>query len=125
MNRRSLLKGLLAVATAAPGFRLPLVHAEDREGKLFVFVQADGGWDPTRFCDPKANTLGEPVINHWAESDEVRQAGNLTYAPFANNQTFVEKYHRMMLVIDGVDAQTNAHSVDLVEWDFRWDVYYC
>ena len=25
MNRRSVLKGLLAVAAAAPGFRLPLV----------------------------------------------------------------------------------------------------
>ena len=56
MNRRSVLKGLLAVAAAAPGFRLPLVHAADYYGKLFVFVQADGGWDPTSFCDPKANT---------------------------------------------------------------------
>ena len=56
MNRRSVLKGLLAVAAVAPGFRLPLVHAADYFGKLFVFVQADGGWDPTSFCDPKANT---------------------------------------------------------------------
>ena len=105
MNRRSVLKGLLAVAAAAPGFRLPLVHAADYFGKLFVFVQADGGWDPTSFCDPKANTPGEPVINHWAVRDEVRQAGNLTYAPFAGNQAFFEKYHRMMLVINGVDAR--------------------
>ena len=120
MNRRSVLKGLLAVAAAAPGFRLPLVHAADYFGKLFVFVQADGGWDPTSFCDPKANTRGEPVINHWAEGDEVRQAGNLTYAPFANNQAFFEKYHRMMLVINGVDAQTNAHSVGIVHnWSGR------
>ena len=120
MNRRSVLKGLLAVAAAAPGFRLPLVHAADYYGKLFVFVQADGGWDPTSFCDPKANTPGEPVINHWAEGDEVRQAGNLTYAPFANNQAFFEKYHRMMLVINGVDAQTNAHSVGIVHnWSGR------
>ena len=120
MNRRSVLKGLLAVAAAAPSFRLPLVHAADYYGKLFVFVQADGGWDPTSFCDPKANTPGEPVINHWAEGDEVRQAGNLTYAPFANNQAFFEKYHRMMLVINGVDAQTNAHSVGIVHnWSGR------
>ena len=120
MNRRSVLKGLLAVAAAAPGFRLPLVHAADYFGKLFVFVQADGGWDPTSFCDPKANTPGEPVINHWAVRDEVRQAGNLTYAPFAGNQAFFEKYHRMMLVINGVDAQTNAHSVGIVHnWSGR------
>ena len=120
MNRRSVLKGLLAVAAAAPGFRLPLVHAADYFGKLFVFVQADGGWDPTSFCDPKANTPGEPVINHWAVRDEVRQAGNLTYAPFAGNQAFFEKYHRMMLIINGVDAQTNAHSVGIVHnWSGR------
>ena len=120
MNRRSVLKGLLAVAAAAPGFRLPLVHAADYFGKLFVFVQADGGWDPTSFCDPKANTPGEPVINHWAVRNEVRQAGNIAYAPFANNQAFFEKYHRMMLVINGVDAQTNAHSVGIVHnWSGR------
>ena len=120
MNRRSVLKGLLAVAAAAPGFRLPLVHAADYRGKLFVFVQADGGWDPTSFCDPKANTPGEPVINRWALRDEIRQAGNLAYAPFAGNQAFFEKYHRMMLVINGVDAQTNAHSVGVVHnWSGR------
>ena len=120
MNRRSVLKGLLAVAAVAPGFRLPLVHAADYRGKLFVFVQADGGWDPTSFCDPKANTPGEPVINRWALRHEIRQAGNLAYAPFAGNQAFFEKYHRRMLVINGVDAQTNAHSVGIVHnWSGR------
>ena len=89
---------------AASGFRLPLVHAADYHGKLFVFVQADGGWDPTSFCDPKANTPGEPVINHWAERDEVREAGTIAYAPFAHNEAFFVKYHRRMLVINGVDA---------------------
>ncbi len=104
-----------------PGFRLPLVQAEDGySGKLFVFVQADGGWDVTSFCDPKVNTPGEPIINHWAEHDETRQVGNLSYAPFAKNQAFFEKYHRMMLVINGVDAQTNAHSVGVTHnWSGR------
>ena len=120
MKRRTLLKCLLATAALAPGFRLPLVHAADHNGKLFVFVQADGGWDPTSFCDPKANTPGEPVINHWAERDEIRQTGNLTYAPFARNREFFEKYHRMMLVINGVDAQTNSHTVGIVHnWSGR------
>ena len=122
MRRRTLLQGLLAAGAglAAPGFRLPLVHAADYQGKLFVFVQADGGWDPTSFCDPKANTPGEPVINHWAERDEVRQAGRIPYAPFANNVAFFEKYHRRMLVINGVDAQTNSHTVGVVHnWSGR------
>ena len=121
MKRRNLLLGLMAGAgAAATGFRLPLVHAADHTGKLFVFVQADGGWDPTSFCDPKANTPGEPVINHWAERDEVHQAGNIPYAPFARNAAFFEKYYRRMLVINGVDAQTNSHTVGIVHnWSGR------
>ena len=120
MRRRTLLKGLLTAGAVAAGFRLPLVHAADYRGKLFVFVQADGGWDPTSFCDPKTNTPGEPIINHWAERDEARQAGNIPYAPFARNQAFFEKYHRRMLVINGVDAQTNSHSVGIVHnWSGR------
>ncbi len=121
MRRRTFLKALLGVAATAPGFRLPLVDAQDGySGKLFVFVQADGGWDVTSFCDPKVNTPGEPIINHWAEHDETRQVGNLSYAPFAKNQEFFEKYHRMMLVINGVDAQTNAHTVGIVHnWSGR------
>ena len=120
MKRRTMLKTLMAAGAAATGFRLPLVHAADYRGKLFVFVQADGGWDPTSFCDPKANTPGEPVINHWAERDEVRQAGRIPYAPFARNQAFFEKYHRRMLVINGVDAQTNSHTVGVIHnWSGR------
>ena len=120
MKRRAMLKALMAAGAAASGFRLPLVHAAADRGKLFVFVQADGGWDPTSFCDPKANTPGEPVINHWAESDEVHQIGRLRYAPFAGNEAFFRKYHRRMLVINGVDAQTNSHTVGIVHnWSGR------
>ena len=116
-----MLGGLLAAgAGLGAGFRLPLVHAADYRGKLFVFVQADGGWDPTSFCDPKTNTPGEPIINHWAEHDEVRQAGEIAYAPFARNDAFFSKYHRRMLVINGVDAQTNSHTVGVTHnWSGR------
>ena len=120
MRRRTLLKCLLTAGAVGPSFRVPLVDAGDYRGKLFVFVQADGGWDPTSFCDPKPNTPGEPVINHWAEREEVRQAGRIPFAPFARNQPFFEKYHRRMLVINGVDAQTNSHTVGIVHnWSGR------
>ena len=119
MNRRGFMKGLLGLG-AASGFRLPLANATDYRGKLFVFVQADGGWDPTSFCDPKANTAGEPVINRWAENDEIRQAGNVRYAPFGKNQAFFEKYYQRMLVVNGVDAQTNSHTAGVVHnWSGR------
>ena len=121
MKRRTFIKSLVGAAGgAASGFQLPLANAADYQGKLFVFVQAAGGWDPTSFCDPKANTPGEPVINHWAETGEIRQAGNLFYADFSNIAPFFEKYHRRMLVINGVDAQTNAHSTGVVHnWSGR------
>ena len=121
MKRRTFVKSLLGpVVGAATGFQLPMANAADYDGKLFVFVQADGGWDPTSFCDPKANTPGEKVINHWAENGEIRQAGNLFYADFGNNAVFFEKYFDRMLVINGVDAQTNAHSAGIVHnWSGR------
>ena len=114
MKRRTFVKCILAAASGvASQFRLPVANAADYDGKLFVFVQADGGWDPTSFCDPKTNTPGEKVINHWAESGEIRQSGSLFYADFANNAKFFEKYHDRMLVINGVDAQTNSHTVGI------------
>ena len=121
MKRRTFVKSLLAPAVGAvTGFRLPLANAADYDGKLFVFVQADGGWDPTSFCDPKTNTPGEKIINHWAENAEIRQAGNLFFADFANNAAFFEKYYDRMLVINGVDAQTNSHSAGIVHnWSGR------
>ena len=120
MKRRALLQGILAALALTPGFRLPLVDAVGRQGKLFVFVQADGGWDPTSFCDPKSNSPGEPVINHWAQYGDIRRAGNISYAPFANNAAFFEKYFQRMLVINGVDAQTNSHTVGIVHnWSGR------
>ena len=120
MQRREILKCLLATAGSVAGFRLPQANAQDYLGKLFVFVQAEGGWDPTSFCDPKANTPDEPVINHWAKRDEIREAGNIAYAPFANNEAFFEKYYSRMLVINGVDAQTNSHTVGVVHnWSGR------
>ena len=120
MKRRTILKSLVAAFAGVSAMRLPLANASDYRGKLFVFVQADGGWDPTSFCDPKANTLGERAINHWAGYDEIRQAGNIRYAPFGRNKAFFEKYYDRMLVINGVDAQTNSHTVGVVHnWSGR------
>ena len=121
MKRRTFVKILLSPAVGAvTGFRLPLANAASYDGKLFVFVQADGGWDPTSFCDPKTNTPGEKIINHWAENGEIRQAGNPFYADFANNAAFFDKYYDRMLVINGVDAQTNSHSAGIVHnWSGR------
>ena len=121
MNRRTFLNGSAYVAAVAgSGLRMPLVHAADYKGRFFVFVQADGGWDVTSFCDPKINQRGEAAINHWAADDEPRQAGNIWYAPFGNNEGFFENHYDKMLVINGVDAQTNSHTTGIIHnWSGR------
>ncbi len=126
MRRRSFLKGSLQAGVAgSAGLRLPLALANDGylnyHGKLLLSVQARGGWDPTCFCDPKTNTPGESIINHWAEeTDEIHWAGNLPYAPFADNAAFFEKYHDRMLVLNGIDMQTNSHDIGMVHaWTGR------
>ena len=103
-----------------PGFRLTLAEGLSHHDRFVVSVQAAGGWDVTSFCDPKENQLDEPIINHWAEQDEARQEGNIRYAPFANNDRFFKDHFDKMLVINGVDAQTNSHTVGIVHnWSGR------
>ena len=112
MDRRHFLKNIGAAslfASLPSSFKL---HAAptDYTGKLLITVQAVGGWDVTSFCDPKMNTAGEREINRWARAGETQTAGNIAYAPFANNAAFFQKYYQDIMVINGIDSQTNSHS---------------
>ncbi|EDM75632.1 Tat (twin-arginine translocation) pathway signal sequence domain protein [Plesiocystis pacifica SIR-1] len=80
------------------------------EGPLWVFVNASGGWDQTMLCDPKGRENEEeldPVNNYF--TDEIGSAGNLLYAPVGYNEVFFQKYYQDLLVINGIDMQTNGH----------------
>jgi hypothetical protein len=90
------------------------------KGRLLVTLQLNGGADVTSFCDPKVNTPGEPAINHWAESYSPEKAGRISFAPFGRNEKLFKKYRKYMLVVNGVDSQTNAHSTGvLYNWSGR------
>ena len=111
MKRRTFLKSLAAAGlyTGNPfaipnGWSAPI---EPYRGTFFVTISADGGWDVTSFCDPKADSS----INHWADSQNIQTiAGSpITYAPFAHNSRFFQEHHEKMLIINGIDNQTNAH----------------
>ncbi|MBV1876943.1 MAG: DUF1501 domain-containing protein [Pseudomonadales bacterium] len=122
ISRRNFLKNIsLAALGCGNGFHLPLsAAAANHDGKLYLLVQAQGGWDPTSFCDPKANVTGEREINHWSRLNNIQTAGNLSYAPFGANFPFYQKYFDRMLVINGVDLQTNSHSAGVVHnWSGR------
>ena len=122
MNRRDFLKSIIYSA-GLPALTLYDQHSSAQtgfNGKFLITVQLDGGVDVTSFCDPKVNVSGEREINWWARSADPLSIGNLSYAPFAANQTFFEKHYQKMLVINGVDAQTNSHTVGIVNnWSGR------
>lgn len=123
MKRRSFLKSMTSAATLAAFSSLSnrvWAAPEDYEGRFLVVMQMDGGWDVTQLCDPKTNTPGEPAINNWANSSEVQTAGRIQYAPVASNQRLFENHHQKMLVINGVDAQTNSHTTGVLHnWSGR------
>lgn len=111
MNRREFTK-LLGMAGLSATAGLPLgiaAAAEPYTGPFYINLAAIGGWDVTSFCDPKANILGERTINSWADSASIEQVGNIAYAPVGNNQAFFERFYQDMLVINGIDTQTNSH----------------
>ena len=123
MQRRDFLKAGLFLGTATLHLRTPRLYAapfEGYKGKLLVTLQCDGGWDVTSFCDPKTNQPGEKEITHWSKTKETRNIGNLIYAPYAKNQSFFEKHYKDMLVINGVDMQTNSHTTGVLHnWSGR------
>ena len=123
MNRRRFCKALAGASCVplglAPGARIYAAPAE-YAGRLLVVLQLEGGWDVTSLCDPKANQPGELEINHWARRNDIETAGRINYAPFAANRDLFGRHHRKMLVINGVDAQTNSHTTGVLHnWSGR------
>jgi hypothetical protein len=120
-DRRQFLKSLsmAAAAMAHPS----LVFANQPAafaGKFVMTLQARGGWDVTCFCDPKENQAGVEPITQWSKTERTQMAGGIAYAPFAKNRAFFERHHRNILIINGVDAQTNAHSIgETANWSGR------
>ena len=108
MKRREFLKlaGSLGIAGTLPSVWNTAQAAELHTGAILVTFHMGGGWDHSSFADPRNN----PNINHWADTQTAGEAGNLRYAPMAENAAFFNKYYRDMLVINGIDLQTNGHT---------------
>lgn len=114
MNRRRFLKcaGMAGAASSLPIAPLNVWGmASDFAGDFLLYVQVSGGWDVTSFCDPKINVEGEKPINNWAERSPIQSAGNLRYAPVADNARFFTEHYQKMLVINGINTRTNAHDL--------------
>lgn len=109
MQRRDFLKalGTTGFCGALGGLSSSTLASNNslHTGKILLTMHASGGWDHSSFSDPREN----PQINHWADNLEAGTAGSLRFAPFAENAEFFNKYHASMLVINGIDLQTNGH----------------
>lgn len=114
MKRRSFLQLMAAtgLTSTVPSFMLSANQVQAAEiepysGDFYVLIDAEGGWDVTSFCDPKQNSS----INKWAISDTTKRIVDspIQYAPFAHNERFFTQHHNDMLVVNGIDSQTNAH----------------
>lgn len=128
MKRREFLINTMLAGAAGLMAPVPRVYGAvdgGYTGRLLITLQIDGGWDVSSFCDPKVNQPGELAITNWSNSNDVQTAGNINYAPFANNADFFNKYYRDMLVINGIDAQTNSHTTGVLHnWSGRNSVGY-
>jgi hypothetical protein len=111
MNRREFNKllGFAGLGAIGPWSLPGKALTSGYNGPLYITIAAIGGWDVTSFCDPKENIAGERTINTWADQESIAQAGNIRYAPVAANQAFFERFYQDMLVINGIDTQTNSH----------------
>ena len=130
MLRRDFLRYTSAAAALA---LMPMqAKAEAYTGPLWIFIQASGGWDPTSFCDPKGysevqNSSGNmvmesnPMNRSFKTSDIATNARGVKYAPLRANDgvrdynfsDFFENNADDLLVINGIDTQTNGHASGL------------
>ena len=128
MKRREFLKNTALFGVAGltlPTARLYGAVEGGYSGRLLVQLQADGGWDVASYCDPKINQTGEKEITNWSKNNDIQQAGNIPFAPFADNAAFFEKYFQDMLIINGVDMQTNSHDTGIIHnWSGRNSIGY-
>ncbi|MBN4059056.1 DUF1501 domain-containing protein [Endomicrobium sp. AH-315-J14] len=112
MERRNFIKlcSIAGLGVASSGMTINLREAWGASPKCYVFLRAGGGWDCTMVCDPKG---GDPVadtgINPEFLPGDIPNSGNIKYAPVANNEAFFTRFSDRLLIINGIDTQTNGH----------------
>lgn len=109
MNRRDFLKiaTVAGLSSGLAGMSIPAQAANLHTGTILVTLHLSGGWDHSSCCDPRENAQ----INHWASTQQAGVIGNLRYAPMAENADFFNKYYHHLLILNGIDMQTNGHDV--------------
>lgn len=124
MYRRQFLKYL---GSSGLGLAMPFSLSQAQglsPNRFWITVNAGGGWDPTYFIDPKGDKErldGRGPVNRYSTS-AITSSGNIRFPssyptninpPDANSPghfaNFFPKHAERLLVINGIDTQTNNH----------------
>ncbi len=127
MHRRSFLQGAAGATllmSTGPLSWFKRARAQTGGAPLyFLSFAAQGAWDMTSLGDPKGDY---PHNRHYSPSDIQTVAGtSITYAPKetagglqtfdtgpdGDKQDFFQKFGNDLLVVRGVDTQTNSHDI--------------
>jgi uncharacterized protein (DUF1501 family) len=107
MDRRDFLKIL---STVVPAWSLiPIANAQSAlyNGRILLNIHADGGLDASSWTDPRET---DPRMNNYAAAGTPAiVAGKIRMAPMGNNGPFVQRHFSRMLVINGINSETNGH----------------
>ena len=125
LSRRSFLQSAAAVglSVTVPAWLAPWAAGGARyEGPFWLFVNAQGGWDPRFLFDPTLVATQNRLYT------EVKQVGAFSVAPIPvdpmrvglpvdqnveahlhSAESFATKYGPRMVVLNGVDTATNNH----------------
>lgn len=110
-SRRALLGGG-AAALCAAGLRAGRARAATGGERLFLFVFAQGGWDPTRTLQAE---FDNPAVSMEPDA-EPATAGGIRYVDHPDRpsvRAFMEAWHSRTLVLNGVLVRSIAHDICL------------
>jgi hypothetical protein len=110
MKRRDFLQLASASGLMIPYWGLiPVANAQvaPYSGKFMVNVHASGGIDCSSWADPRESDA--TMNNYAAAGTPAGIAGNIRYAPMADNARFFQAHFRQMRVLNGVNSETNSH----------------
>jgi len=109
MNRRVFLLAGAGTLTIPWWSVIPEARAQGAglyTGRILINVHAEGGIDQSSWTDPRDK---DPKLNHYAGVTPANQSGNIRSAPMGSNKAFFDAYFAHMMVINGVDSETNSH----------------
>ncbi len=126
MKRRKMLELSTLAGFSAAGLSLAapwfsgIGHAQNNNGKFWIFITANGGWDPRFHFDPTLNVEQNRIYT------DIGKTGNISFATidatpdefgldegqesaYLNPERFVERFGKRLTVLNGVDTSTNNH----------------